>query len=115
MQLAGDRQKRFLARLMQMIRWLEGHSRPRMSFLFDRRLTNIVFGALVIAGCAGAFFAPPFSGLDTFPALGVVLISLGVLLEDIAVVIVGVVVLVAGVLLEVVLGKAAVKAIKGFF
>ena len=29
-----------------------------------------------------AFLAPPFSGLDTLPSLGVVLIGLGVLLRD---------------------------------
>jgi hypothetical protein len=48
-----------------------------------------VFGLLVVAGSAGAFFAPPFTGLDTLPALGVGLLSLGVLLEDFAVVATG--------------------------
>ena len=38
----------------------------------------------MIAGSLGAFLAPPFTGLDTLPALGVVLLSLGVLLEDFA-------------------------------
>ena len=75
----------------------------------------IVFGLLVIAGCAGAFFAPPFTGLDTLPALGVVLISLGVLLEDIVVVVLGLVVLVAGVALEIVVGSAAIKGIGKLF
>ena len=115
LELAGDRQQRFIAGLMRMIRRLERLSRPRLSFLFDHRLSNIVFGLLVIAGCAGAFFAPPFTGLDTLPALGVVLLSLGVLLEDIAVVIVGVVVGAAGVGLEIVLGKAAVDEIGKLF
>lgn len=64
-----------------MIRWLERFSRPRLSFASEHRLTNIVFGALVIAGSLGAFFAPPFSGLDTLPSLGVVLLSLGVVLR----------------------------------
>jgi hypothetical protein len=111
LELAGDRQQRFLAALMRMIRRLERISRPRLRFLFDHRLSNIVFGLLVIAGCAGAFLAPPFTGLDTLPALGVVLLSLGVLLEDFAIVIVGVAVGVAGVILEIVLGEAAVKGI----
>jgi hypothetical protein len=111
LELAGDRQQRFIAALMRMIRRLERFSRPRLRFLFDHRLSNIVFGLLVIAGCAGAFFAPPFTGLDTLPALGVVLLSLGVLLEDVAVVILALAVGVAGVALEVVLGSAAVKGI----
>jgi hypothetical protein len=115
LELAGDRQQGFIAGLMKLIRRLERFSRPRMRFLFDHRLSNIVFGLLVIAGCAGAFFAPPFTGLDTLPALGVVLLSLGVLLEDIAVVVLGVVVGVAGVALEIALGSAAIKGIGKLF
>ena len=111
MELAGDRQRRFIAGLMKLIRRLERFSRPRLRFLFDHRLSNIVFGLLVIAGCAGAFFAPPFTGLDTLPALGVVLLSLGVLLEDAAVVVLALAVGVAGVALEIALGSAAIKGI----
>jgi hypothetical protein len=115
MELAGPRQQRFVAGLMKLIRRLERFSRPRLRFLFDHRLSNIVFGVLVIAGCAGAFFAPPFTGLDTLPALGVVLISLGVLLEDFLVVVLGLAVGAAGVLLEIVLGKAAIDEIGKLF
>jgi hypothetical protein len=115
LELAGPRQQRFIAGLMRLIRRLERFSRPRFRFLFDHRLSNIVFGVLVIAGCAGAFFAPPFTGLDTLPALGVVLISLGVLLEDFLVVVLGLAVGAAGVLLEVVLGKAAIDEIGKLF
>jgi hypothetical protein len=111
LELAGDRQQRFIAGLMRLIRRLERISRPRLRFLFDHRLTNIVFGVLVIAGSLGAFLAPPFTGLDTLPALGVVLLSLAVLLEDFAIVIVALVVGVAGVVLEIVLGSAAVMGI----
>jgi hypothetical protein len=114
-ELAGERQQRFIARLMRMIRRLERISRPRMRFLFDHRLSNMVFGLLVIAGSAGAFFAPPFTGLDTLPSLGVVLLSLGVLLEDALLVAVAVVIGVAGVVLEVVLGKAALDGLKHLF
>jgi hypothetical protein len=115
LELAGDRQQRFLAGLMRMIRRLERLSRPRLRFLFDHRLSNIVFGVLVIGGSLGAFLAPPFTGLDTLPALGVVLLSLAVLLEDFAIVIAAVVVGVAGVVLEIVLGSAAIKGIEHLF
>jgi hypothetical protein len=115
LELAGPRQQRFIAGLMKFIGFLERFSRPRLTFLFEHRLSNIVFGLLVIAGSAGAFLAPPFTGLDTLPALGVVLVSLGVLLEDFLVVVVGIAVGVAGVLLEIVLGKAAVKGIGSLF
>ena len=115
LELAGERQRRFIAGLMKMIRRLERLSRPRLTFLFDHRLSNIVFGLLVIAGCAGAFLAPPFTGLDTLPALGVVLLSLGVLLEDIAIVVLGVFVGAAGIALEIALGSAAIKGIGTLF
>ena len=115
LELAGERQQRFLAGLMKLIRRLERISRPRLTFLFDHRLSNIAFGVLVLGGSLGAFLAPPFTGLDTLPALGVVLISLGVLLEDIVVVVVGVVVAAAGVVLEIVLGRAAINGIQQLF
>jgi hypothetical protein len=110
-ELAGERQQRFISGLMKLIRRLERLSRPRLRFLFHHRLSDVVFGLLVIAASAGAFFAPPFTGLDTLPALGAVLISLGVLLEDFLVVAVGLVIATAGVVLEIVLGRAAVHGI----
>ena len=115
LELAGDKRQRFINALMRMIRWLERFSRPRLCFLFDHRLSTIVFGALVIGGSLAAFLAPPFTGLDTLPSLGVVLLSLGVLLEDFAVVVVALVVGVAGVLLELVVGSAAIKGIGKLF
>jgi len=115
LQLAGEKRERFLGALMKLIRWLERLSRPRLRFLFHRRLTNVVFGVLVIAGSLGAFLAPPFSGLDTLPSLGVVLLSLGVLLEDFLVVVVALVIAAAGVVLEVVLGRAAIHGVGSLF
>jgi hypothetical protein len=70
---------------------------------------------LAIAGSLAAFLAPPFTGLDTLPAMGVVLLSLGVLLEDFFVVVLGIIVGAAGVLLEIVLGKAALGGIRKLF
>jgi len=112
LQLAGPRQQKFLEGLMKLIRKLERFSKPRFRFLFNHRLSNSVFGLIVIAGSVAAFVAPPFTGLDTLPSLGVVLVSVGVLLEDIIVVAVGVAVGVAGAILEIVLGKAAVGGVK---
>jgi hypothetical protein len=115
MSLAGDGQRRFIAALMKLIRRLERLSRPRLAFLFERRASRVVFGVLVIAGAVGAFAAPPFSGLDTLPSLGVVLLSLGVLLEDVAVAAAGIVVGAAGIGLEIVLGRAALHAVGSLF
>lgn len=111
LELAGGRRERFIAGLMRLIGRLERFSRPRLRFLFAHRLSNIVFGALVIGGSLGAFFAPPFTGLDTLPALGVVLLSLAVLLEDFLVAVAAIVVGLAGVALEIALGSAAVHGL----
>jgi hypothetical protein len=115
LQLAGGRRERFITKLMSFIRRLERHSHARLAFLFHRRLSSVAFGLLVLAFTLGAFLAPPFSGLDTLPSLGVVLLSLGVLMEDIALVIAAVVVGVLGVVLEIVLGSAVVHGVGGLF
>jgi hypothetical protein len=113
--LAGPKQQRFLNGLMKLIRRLERLSRPRLRFLFDHRLSNSVFGLLALGGTAGAFLAPPFTGLDTLPALGVVLLSLGVLLEDIIVVVLGIVVGAGGVFLEIFVGGAVLHQVRKLF
>lgn len=115
LQLAGSRQQRFIHALLKVIRWLERFSRPRLVFLFDHGLSRSIFGAIVIALTAAAFFAPPFSGLDTLPALGVVLVSLGVLFEDLLIVAAGLVVGLGGVVVEIALGKAAIDALSKVF
>jgi hypothetical protein len=111
----GGGRTRFIRGLMKVIRWIERFSRPRLRFLFDHRASNTVFGLLVTAGSLGAFLAAPFTGLDTLPAMGVVLLSLGVLLEDFAVVVLALLVGGAGVLLEIVVGRAAVRGIGNLF
>ena len=109
--LAGDKWQRFLTSLTKFVRRLERFSRPRLTFLLRHRLADIVFGLLVIGGSIAAFVAPPFTGLDTLPALGVVLLALAMLFEDALVALAGLVVLVVGVVLEVVLGAAAVHGV----
>jgi hypothetical protein len=110
-ELAGERQQRFVASLMKLIRRLERLSRPRLRFLFHNRFSDVVFGLLVIGGSAAAFLAPPFTGLDTLPALGVVVLSLGKLLEDFVVVAAALVLIAIGVMLEIVLGTAAIHGL----
>lgn len=110
-ELAGPRQQRFITGVMRLIRRLERYSRPRLRFVFRRRFTDALFGLLVLAGTIGAFLAPPFSGLDTLPALGVVILSLGVLLEDALIALAGLVLAATGIALELALGAAAVHGV----
>ena len=115
MELVGSKQQRFVNALLKVIRWLERFSRPRLRWLFEQRLSNFFFGLLILLLSIGAFVAPPFSGLDTLPALGAVLVSLAVLLEDLAVLIAGMALGSLGIVLEVVLGRAAFNGFKQLF
>jgi hypothetical protein len=110
--LAGPRQQRFVSGLLRLIRRLERFSRPRLSFLFRRRPIEIAFAIVIIAGSAGAFFAPPFSGLDTLPSFGVLILALGFLLEDFAVAGAGAVLCGVGIGLELAVGAAAVHGLQ---
>lgn len=102
---------RFVTTLLRAIRRLERISRPRLRPVFGHRLSTAVFGFLVAGGALAAFLAPPFTGLDTLPALGVVVLSLGVLLEDFLLVVAGILVGAIGVALELALGAAAIDAL----
>jgi hypothetical protein len=111
-ELSADTRQRFAEKLLPRIRWIERHSHAHLGFLLSHRLTGVVYGAVTLLLVVTAFVAPPFTGLDTLPALGVVLISLGVLLEDPILGLAGLLVGAAGALLVFVLGRAAVDAIR---
>jgi hypothetical protein len=114
-EIGPEMRQRFSETLLPRIRWIERHSHARLGFLLEHRLTGVVFGLATMALVATAFVAPPFTGLDTLPSLGVVLISLGVLLEDPVLGFAGLFVGAAGVLLVIFLGRAAIDAVRGLF
>jgi hypothetical protein len=113
--LSSTAQGRFFDRLLRTIRWLERHSKTRLEFLVSSRPVRSVYGVVVLALTVAAFLAPPFSGLDTLPALGVVVISLGILLGDSVFVLAGIAIGVAGVIAEITLGSLAAKGIGSLF
>jgi hypothetical protein len=88
------------------IRKLERFSRRRGAWLLEQRWFIRVLGLLVIGFAAAAFFSPPFSGLDTLPALGAVLFALGIVLNDLLFVAIGVVIGGAGAILTFTVGAA---------
>jgi hypothetical protein len=110
LELAGPSRQRLLAVLLRRIRWFERFSRPRGTWLFEHRSGASLIGLFVFGLTLSAFLAPPFSGLDTLPALGVVVIGLGVLLRDAALAAVGAVIGAVGVGTVLALGSLAVKA-----
>ncbi len=115
LELAGTKQEKFITTLLRRIRSLERFSRPRGRWLFGHRLSGSVFGLIVLGLALTAFLAPPFSGLDTLPSLGVVVLALGYLLADVLLAAVGLVIGAAGVFSVIFLGSIAVKAVKSIF
>ncbi|HEX2576782.1 MAG TPA: exopolysaccharide biosynthesis protein [Aquihabitans sp.] len=111
----GSRSAKFIGFLVRAIRTCEKVSRPRLSGLLASRPGRAVIGLAIAVFAIGAILAPPFSGLDTLPALGVVLITLGMLLGDAAFVIAGLVVGAGGIGLAVTLGAKAAEAIGNLF
>lgn len=101
--------------LMKLIRKLEKLSRPRQAALMQTAPIRIISG-LIIAGLAiTAFLAPPFSGLDTFPSLGVMAITMSIILDDFLIYVIGVVLGASGVVLVFVLGTQAIRFISHLF
>jgi hypothetical protein len=101
--------------VLRRVRWFERHSRPRLARLFEQRWFLRVLALFVIAFTVGSALAPPFSGLDTLPALGVVAIALAIILEDIVLVAFGVVIGAAGIGLIIAIGEAAARFFKRLF
>jgi hypothetical protein len=87
------------------VRWFEKYSRPRLVRAFDQRTISRLAGVVIVAFTIAALVAPPFSGLDTLPALGVVLIALGMILRDALYAIVGVVIGASGTALIIAIGR----------
>lgn len=108
--VVGDGSGRLVQGLVRLIRRAERLARPRAAVLFGSGAADRIFGVLVIIGTAAAFVAPPFSGLDTLPALGVVVLSLAVLFRDALIGAVGAVLMAVGITLEVLLGAALFQA-----
>jgi hypothetical protein len=111
----GPKREKFVTTLLARIRWLERFSRPRGRWLFGHRLSGIVFGLAVFAMTLPAFLAPPFSGLDTLPSIGVVVLALGVLLTDAALAAAGLVVGALGIFAVVGLGNLVLTGLRQLF
>lgn len=106
---------RVIPEMLKRIRWLEKYSSPRGRWVLNNPLTPRIFGLFTFGFTLAAFLAPPFSGLDTLPALGVVIMSLAMILEDLWLYIAGIIVGAGGVVLTIALGAAVVETTKHFF
>lgn len=101
--------------LVRRIRWLEARSHARGAVLFRNRWFLRLLGLVLIVLTVASALAPPFSGLDTLPALGAVLVALAILLEDAVLLGVGVLVGSGGIALIVTIGAAAARFVRDLF
>lgn len=79
------------SKMLRVVRWMERFSQPRFGRLLRSRLGLGLIGLLLFGFSLAAFLAPPFSGLDTFPSIGVVIMALGLIFEDALVLAAGIV------------------------
>ena len=101
--------------VVRRVRWLEGHSRPRWAGLFHQRWFLRIQGLVIVVLAIVSSLAPPFTFLDTLPALGAVLIAAAIMLEDIVVLIVGFVIGTGGIVLFISVGAAMVRLVERLF
>jgi hypothetical protein len=106
---------RALPFIVKRVRWFEKRSRRRGASLFRYRWFGRVLGLVVVALAVAAGLAPPFSGLDTLPALGAVVVALAIILEDAIVLSAGLLIGTGGVVLIVFIGAALAHIIRGLF
>lgn len=102
-------------KLISVIKWFEKYSRRRGSGLLEIKVFRCLLGVIILFFIAGSFVAPPFSGLDTLPALGVVIISLSLILEDIALLVAGIIVGCVGIALTLAAGTAIYSGFTNLF
>ena len=96
------------------IRRFERLSRRRGARLLELQLAQRVTGVLLIALAITALLAPPFSGLDTLPAAGAVIVCLGYILRDVLIIAIGAVVGAAGAVLIVTVGATLLHTIRRY-
>jgi hypothetical protein len=105
---------KILPRLLKVITPIESFARSRNEPAMNSRAGKLVLGFLIILFTATAFLSPPFSGLDTLPALGVVVISFGILFEDALLALFGTIIGALGIGLIIVIGGALLKSFHWF-
>ncbi len=98
-------QSSVLPKFLKIINWFEKFSRPRLNKIQNNTIYPRVIGIVILLFVVFAFLAPPFSGLDTLPSLGVVILSLGLIFKDILLSVIGFIIGSVGILLIFILGN----------
>ncbi len=100
--------------LLRRVEFFEKFARPRLLGVMQQTWFRMQLGLVVVVFTLGAFLSPPFTGLDTLPSLGVVLIAIGIILDDVVILLAGYIVGVVGLALSFALGAGIVTALETF-
>ncbi len=111
----GATSEKAMRLLIRFVKQCERISRRRLARLMKSRVGESLLGLLTVLFVIAAFFSPPFSGLDTLPSLGVVLLALGILLEDAAFAVAGFFVGIGGIGVTILFGVQATHFVSGLF
>lgn len=102
-----------IPRITKWLRCAERVSKPRAAWLFDQGWVVRLLGLVLAAFAIAAGLAPPFSGLDTLPALGAVVVCLAIITADAVLLTVGLTVGAVGIVLIITLGAALAHFVTG--
>ena len=111
-ELGGSMTGRALPFVLRRVTWAERFAKPRGAILLQQQFFRRILGVGLIGLSVGAALAPPFSGLDTLPALGAVTLSLGIILGDLLVVGIGAFIGASGIAVTFLLGAAVLNFFK---
>lgn len=98
--------------LERRVKFFEKFTKPRLANTITNRWFRMQLGFIVAIFTLGAFLAPPFTGLDTLPSMGVVLIAIGVILDDIVPIVAGYIVGILGLVVTLTLSAGIITAIQ---
>ncbi len=101
--------------MVKKIRWFEKHSSHRLNGILINRDFNRIAGIVFLIFSLAAAFAPPFSGLDTLPSLGAVIVALSLILGDAVIFIFGTLIGIIGITLVTIFGEITITILKHIF
>lgn len=103
--ISREARGKMLSLLIKRVEWLERHTRPRLGGMLSHSLFLRLTGLVVFLFALGAFVAPPFTGFETLPSLGIVILALGLILEDAALFFIGALIGSVGIGVEIALSR----------
>jgi hypothetical protein len=101
--------------ILKRVKWFEKYSTTSNSKLLQKTNSLRIIGLIVFIFTLAAFLSPPFTGLDTLPSLGVVIIALALLFNDFKLIVSGIVVGILGIVVSIGFGKIVISLTQKLF